>query len=127
MTFFEFLRDDVILIGRSLGAIFLAKYLSENEFPKKIKSVYLIAAPFDDSLPDEDLAGGFELQDDLEKLNNLKPILMFSQDDPVVPLDQVEKYKQHLPDAKIFIYENKNGHFQVPEFPELVELIKKTN
>jgi hypothetical protein len=29
------LDDNVILIGHSLGAIFLVKYLSENKFPKK--------------------------------------------------------------------------------------------
>ena len=29
------LRNNIILIGNSLGGIFLAKYLSENKFPKK--------------------------------------------------------------------------------------------
>src|SRR3989344_4173979 len=30
------LKNHIILIGSSLGGIFLAKYLSENKFPKKI-------------------------------------------------------------------------------------------
>jgi predicted alpha/beta hydrolase family esterase len=33
--FFPKLHNNIILIGQSLGATFLAKYLSENRFPKK--------------------------------------------------------------------------------------------
>ena len=59
--FFEryipFLRNNVILIGASLGGIFLAKYLSENKFPKKILSTYLICPPFDNTTLGEDLVG----------------------------------------------------------------------
>jgi predicted alpha/beta-fold hydrolase len=32
---FPYLRNNVVLIGYSLGGIFLAQYLSENVFPKK--------------------------------------------------------------------------------------------
>lgn len=42
-----FLNDGVILIGHSLGGIFLAKYLSENNFSIKVRAAILIAAPFD--------------------------------------------------------------------------------
>src|SRR3989338_6901921 len=38
--FFQFLRDDVIIIGGSLGGTFLAKYLAENTFPRKIKALF---------------------------------------------------------------------------------------
>ena len=41
-----FLKNDVTLIGHSLGGIFLVKYLSEKRFPKKIKGLYIVAAPF---------------------------------------------------------------------------------
>jgi hypothetical protein len=51
--FFEryipYLRNNAILIGNSLGGIFLAKYLSENKLPKKTLSTYLVCPPFDDS------------------------------------------------------------------------------
>jgi predicted alpha/beta hydrolase family esterase len=63
--FFPFLKNNIILIGSSLGAIFLAKYLSENKFPKKILSVYLICPPFENSLTREDLVGGFKLKSNL--------------------------------------------------------------
>ncbi|MCL9971985.1 MAG: alpha/beta hydrolase [Candidatus Pacebacteria bacterium] len=41
-----FLDEKVILIGHSLGGCFLARYLSEEKFPKTILSTFLIAAPF---------------------------------------------------------------------------------
>lgn len=40
--YFPHLKNNIILIGQSLGGIFLAKYLSENRFPKKILSTYLV-------------------------------------------------------------------------------------
>ena len=128
--FFEryvpYLRNNVILIGSSLGGIFLAKYLSENKFPKKILSVFLVCPPYDDQLPQEDLAGGFALSKDLSRLDSCaKHVrLMFSKTDDVVPVNHAEKYRKNLKKAEIIIYENKNGHFSISEFPELVRMIK---
>ena len=42
-----FLNDGVILVGHSLGGSFLAKYLSENPFPKRISGVFFVAAMYD--------------------------------------------------------------------------------
>ncbi|MBI2661865.1 alpha/beta hydrolase [Candidatus Woesearchaeota archaeon] len=125
--YFPHLRDNIILIGSSLGGIFLAKYLSENKFPKKILSAYLICPPFDNSLQGEDLVGGFKLKLDLSLIekNSKNLYLMFSKDDDVVPVAHAEKYRQKLKNAKIIIYKSKNGHFKVSEFPEIVEMIKK--
>ncbi|MDZ7611886.1 MAG: alpha/beta hydrolase [Candidatus Moranbacteria bacterium] len=123
---FPFLENGIILIGISLGGTFLARYLSENKFPKKILSTYLIAPPYDDTLIGEDLAGGFRLQSDLSLLGKSsgKLYLMFSKDDDVVPASHAEKYRKKLKNAEIILYESKNGHFKIPEFPEIVELIK---
>ncbi|MFH1030876.1 MAG: hypothetical protein V1770_06510, partial [bacterium] len=49
----------------------------------------------------------------------------FSKDDKVVPIAHAEKYREKLKKAKIIIYKSKNGHFQVPKFPEIVRMIKK--
>lgn len=124
--FFPKLRDNVILIGESLGGIFLAKYLSENKFPKKILSTYLVCPPYYNSLPSEDLVNGFKLQSDLSLLekNSKNLYLMFSKDDDVVPVSHAEKFRKKLNNAKIIIYESKNGHFKISEFPEIVEMIK---
>jgi len=120
------LKDGLILIGFSLGGVFLAKYLSENKFPQKIKGLLLVAPPFDNSLKGEDLLGGFRLKSDLSLLEEATKnlYLFFSKDDNVVPISHAEKYRQKLENAKISIYKSKNGHFQVPRFLELVKIIK---
>lgn len=124
--FFPQLRNSIILIGLSLGGIFLAKYLSENKFSKKIISTYLICPPYDNSLPKEDLVGGFKLKPNLSLLekNSRKLYLMFSKDDDVIPLAHAEKFKKKLKNANFIIYESKNGHFKISEFPEIVKMIK---
>jgi len=123
---FPKLRNNIILIGNSLGAIFLAKYLSENRFPKKILSTYLICPPFDNTLTGEDLVGGVNLKSDLSLLEKSSKnlYLMFSKDDNVVPVSHAEKYRKKLKNAKIIIYKSKNGHFVISKFPEIVKLIK---
>lgn len=124
--FFPYLNNNLILIGNSLGGIFLAKYLSEHKFPKKLLSVYLVCPPFDGSMPNDDLAGGFSLKSDLSLLekNTKNLYLLFSAKDDVVPVEHAEKYRAKLKKARIIIYKNIKGHFQVAKFPEIVKLIK---
>ena len=124
--FIPHLRKDAILIGNSLGGIFFAKYLSENKFPKKILSVYLVCPPFDNDLIGEDLKGGFKLKSDLSKLDNCceNLYLMFSKDDDCVPISHAEKFRKKLKNAKIIIYKSKNGHFKISKFPEIIKMIK---
>ena len=121
------MRDGVVLIGNSLGGIFLAQYLSENKFPRKILSTYLVCPPFDNSLTGEDLVGGFKLKSDLSLLeNNSKNLyLMFSEDDEVVPISHADKYENKLKKAKVIRYKSKNGHFKISKFPEIVKMILK--
>lgn len=124
--YLELLEDGCILIGASLGGIFLAKYLSENKVSKRLKSVFLVCPPFDNTLPGEDLVGGFELGENLSLLDecaeNVR--LLFSKTDNVVPQAHAKKYQQKLQKAKIILYEDKKGHFCISEFPEIVELIQ---
>jgi len=124
---FPYLKDNIILMGESLGGIFLAKYLSENRFPKKILSCYLICPPFKNDLPKESLVGGFRPGSDLSLLekNCKKLTLMFSKDDDVVPVSHAKKYEAKLKNAQIIIYKSKNGHFQVSKFSEIVKMIKE--
>ncbi|TSC73696.1 MAG: Uncharacterized protein G01um101444_478 [Parcubacteria group bacterium Gr01-1014_44] len=121
-----YLRNNVILIGGSLGGIFLAKYLSEHKFPKKILSTYLVCPPFDNTVTGEDLVGGFKLKSNLSLLekNSKNLYLLFSKDDDAVPVSHAEKYRKKLKNAKIVIYNSKNGHFKISKFPEIVKMIK---
>jgi len=124
--YIPYLGNNVVLIGASLGGIFLAKYLSENKFPKKILATILICPPFDDTLPGEDLAGGFKLKPGLSLIekNSKNLILMFSKNDDVVPVEHSEKYRNKLKNARVVIYKNKNGHFKIAKFPEIIKIIK---
>lgn len=121
--FFPFLNDEVILVGSSLGGTFLAKYLAENQFPKKIKAVFLLAACFDD-LPEEPLLD-FSLPKSLEKIQSQceKIVLYQSKDDEVVPFSHLAKFQQALPKATVRVFEDR-GHFNQEELPELVHDIK---
>ncbi len=120
------LRKNFILIGSSLGGIFLAKYLSEHKLSKKALSVYLVCAPFDNTLPTEDLVGGFKLGSALSLLEkNCKNLyLLFSKDDDIVLVSHAAKYRKKLKKARVVVYTNKRGHFTAPKFPEIIKMIK---
>ncbi len=117
-----FIRDGVILIGHSLGGIFLAKYLSEETFPKMIRATLLVAPPFSLS---QDTLGDFALTLPLAMVEKQagEVYLFQSKDDEIVPYSNVESYAKELPHAHVMTFEDR-GHFHVTEFPELVEIIK---
>lgn len=119
---FAILNNEVILIGHSLGATFLLKYLSENIFPKQIRKLILVSTSSGDS---PDLAG-FKPPASFDKLTKqVKNIFLFhSRDDVVVPFSEFEEIKKRLPQASTFVFDDR-GHFNREEFPELVELIKQ--
>ncbi len=124
--YIPYLRPNFILIGSSLGGIFLAKYLSENKFPKKILSVYLVCPPYDGGGSTEELAGGFKLKSNLSLLekNCRNLYLLFSSNDEIIPLSEAAKYNRKLSRAKIMVFDNVNGHFKIAKFPEIIKLIK---
>ncbi|MDO8728405.1 MAG: alpha/beta hydrolase [bacterium] len=113
-----FLYQDVILIGHSLGGTFLAKYLSENQFSKKIKAVFLVGAVYDKDSEGYPLAS-FTLPTNLN-LQTDKIYLYHSKDDPIVPFSALEQYKKALPKAQTKIFDDRK-HFNQEEFPELAE------
>lgn len=119
-----FLNDEVIIIGHSLGGIFLAKYLSEYPFPKRIKATILVAAPFDDIDSEESLTD-FKLPSSLSKFSKQggEIYLIQSKDDQVVPFEHLGKYKKALPNAKTLIF-NDRDHFKQETFPEIIKLIR---
>lgn len=118
-------KKEIILIGFSLGAIFLARYLSENKTNKDIKGVFLVAPPFDDSNSNEELTNGFKLPKKLELLDQINNLnFFFSKTDQIVKITHKEKYEKKLKNAKFHVFEDKNGHFLTPNFKELIKLIK---
>ena len=118
------MTDGCILIGHSLGAIFLAQYLSENIFPKSITATILVAAPYDNE-SSEDL-GDFKIKTLSDRLTEQAGRLVFfnGTDDPVVATSDSDKYKTRLPTAEFHTLPAPD-HFMRPDFPELTALIKE--
>jgi predicted alpha/beta hydrolase family esterase len=117
------LNKEIILIGKSLGGIFLAKYLSTNKITNKIKALFLVAAPFDDKDCEEALFDFNFTKKELKNLSSLskqcKSINVFqSYDDTVVPFVDFLKYKKSLPKANFYALKN-YGHFDTKKFPEI--------
>jgi predicted alpha/beta hydrolase family esterase len=118
-----FLKDDVQIIGHSLGAMFLAKYLNQRPLNKPVKRLVLIAGGYDDET-DGDL-GSFKVTSAANLPKSAKEIHLFhSKDDPVVPFTELAKFHSDLPTASIHMLENR-GHFNDAAFPELLELLKQ--
>jgi predicted alpha/beta hydrolase family esterase len=118
------LNDNLILIGHSLGGIFLAKYLAEENISKRIRAMFLIAAPF--VAPNQTHLGDFTLPASLQKLINQGGdiFLYHSRDDEVVPFADCEKYQKALPQAHARLFTNRQ-HFNQVELPEIIEDITK--
>lgn len=118
-----FIRDNVILIGHSLGGIFLAKYLSEESLSKKVRATLLVAAPFNTAT--QHPLADFNLLVSFEKFKKQagEVYLFQSKDDDIVPYSNVESYLRELPNAHLMTFEDR-GHFHAEAFPELIDVIK---
>lgn len=117
------LDENVIFIGHSLGGIFLAKYLSEEEYPKSIKATLLVAAPY--NAPDDHPYVDFNILTDLSGLQKRggKVFLYHSKDDQIVPFTNFERYQRELPNATARTFADKQ-HFNQADFPELISDIQ---
>lgn len=118
------LDNELILIGHSLGGIFIVKYLSENKFPKNIRATFLVAAPY--YTPSNHPLVDFNIESSLGNLIKQagKIYLYHSKDDKIVPFKDFERYKKDLPEAKTRIFANR-GHFNSESFPEIVKDLKQ--
>lgn len=92
-------KSPVILVGHSLGASMLLKFLSENEIKIKIAGIFLISTPFWNG--DENWVKGLKLKEDFA--NNLPgniPIFLYhARDDQEIPFDHLARYRKKLPSA----------------------------
>lgn len=117
------LEDDVQLVGHSLGAMFLAKYLNDNRLKQPVKRLVLVAGAYDDEST-EDL-GSFKVTSARNLPKSADEIHLFhSEDDPVVPFSELAKFQADLPEAVLHIFEDRQ-HFNDATFPELLEILKQ--
>lgn len=96
------IKGEVILVGHSLGASLLLKYLSENEVKNQISGIFLISTPFwggDENSQYE----GLTLQENFaETLPQDVPIFLYhSRDDEEVDIAHLTMYAKKLPQATI--------------------------
>ena len=122
-------EEDLVLIGHSLWWNFLMKYLGENTFPKKIKQLHLVAAVVDGSDRPANKQYLWDFAFEANTIANIENkaeniFIYHSTDDPVVPYSHSQKIKAYLPNAKLMTFTDR-GHFSLPEFPELLENIRK--
>ena len=105
----ELLPDPIVLVGHSLGASMLLKYLSEFPAQKEIKGVFLLATPLWKG--PEAWKSGFKLRPDFPcGLPEGLPLYLYHcRDDEVVPLTDFASYRTMVPGA-VFREIQAGGH-----------------
>lgn len=117
-----FLGDDVRIIGHSLGAMFLAKYLHANPLKTPVRQLILLAGGYD---ADVNGYGSFAIDSATGLEKSAEEIHLFhSKDDFVVPYSELAKFQADLPTAITHSFTDRN-HFLDAEFPELIEVLKR--
>lgn len=117
------MEPGVILVGHSLGGIFLAKYLSEQNIQVPISATLLVAAPF--NTESEHPLVDFILSNDLRLFAKQggEIRVYHSKDDDIVPFSNAEAYLRALPRARLVTFTDR-GHFHAEAFPEIVDDIR---
>jgi predicted alpha/beta hydrolase family esterase len=102
-------KGAITLVGHSLGASMLLKYLSENKTENDIYGVFLLAPPF--WTGNEDWKQPLKLQEGFSgRLPKEIPFFFYHcKDDDVVPYEHFEIYKKQLPWA-VFREMSHGGH-----------------
>ena len=121
------LDGEVILVGHSVGASVLVKYLSEEQLDKPIAALFLLATPYwgaddfwkwDEARLPESVA---------VKLASIPRIFLYhSRDDEVVPFAHLALYAVKLPQATIREFDGR-GHQFGNDLTEVAEDMRRCN
>ena len=105
------LDGEVILVGHSLGASILLKYLSEEKVGKPVAGVFLIAPPYWGAEDWE--VSEYALQKDFaSKLPEGLPVFFYhSRDDEWVPFAHLALYTEKFPRATIREFDDRGHQF----------------
>ena len=123
--YLPFLEEECVLIGHSLGGIFLLRYLATHALPITVSALYLIGAPY--FTADTKNTGGFFITPHLLQTvqdQHHTIVLVYSEDDQVVPFIDCERYLEAIPLCRSLLFSNK-GHFLQESFEELIADIKR--
>jgi len=128
--YLEELDGETILIGHSLGAVFILRIL--EELKTKVKVAFLVAGFIEklgiekfDSINSSFLKKGFDwgkIKSHCQKL-----VIISAKDDPYVPIVQSDLLSQNLSSENIIF--SKAGHFNIDsgykKFSKLLKFIKQ--
>ncbi len=118
------LDGEVFLVGHSLGASILLKYISEEKTVTPIAGMFLVAPPYwgvEDWEVDE-----YVLREDFaSKLPEELPVFFYhSRDDQWVPFAHLALYEEKLPQATIHEFDGR-GHQFNDDLSEVARDIKR--
>jgi hypothetical protein len=117
----EKLDSDVILIGHSLGASVVLKYLQETKPAPACKALFLLAAPFWGKA-DWDVEE-FTLQKNSPVFNSAPVFIYHNEDDEDVPFEHHTFYQRLLPAAHITTGRH-GGHAMLNLLPAVAKQIQ---
>jgi uncharacterized protein len=120
------MQGAVILVGHSVGASFLLKYISEEEIKKTITGLFLIATPYwgGDGWRYEGYEHIALPRNFASKLPRGTPIFLYhSRDDKTVPFAHLNLYAKKIPHAAIRAFDGR-GHQLKNDLSEVVGDIK---
>jgi serine hydrolase len=105
------LDGEVILVGHSLGASILLKYLSEEEAEKPVAGLFLVAPPYWGAEDWEVIE--YALREDFaSELPRELPVFFYhSHDDEVVPFEHLALYAESFPRATIREFDGRGHQF----------------
>jgi uncharacterized protein len=105
------IEGEVVLVGHSVGAFVLLKYLSEGAVEKPVAGLFLVAAPYVGP-------GGWEIEEDAiredfaSKLPEGLPMFFYhSRDDEEVPFGHLALYEANLPRATVREFDGRGHQF----------------
>lgn len=119
--YLKVLDDQFTLVGHSLGAAFILKYISENNLGfKRIGKLILVGCP-------EDVDGFMRNPASNYKYSVGEIHIFHSFDDHIVPIDSAYRLSVAMPTAYTHIYKD-TGHFIDEEhYPDIIKIIKQKN
>jgi predicted alpha/beta hydrolase family esterase len=107
-----------VIVGHSLGASTVLRYLAEGPPPVPILGLFLVATPWwerEGWSAEYATPAGFEA-----RLPDVPLFMYASRTDPDVPLDHLRKYEELLPKATVRVIDGSDHSF-VNGLPELVD------
>jgi uncharacterized protein len=118
------LDGEVVLVGHSLGALVLLRYLTEEAVEKPVAGLFLVAAPYVGT-------EGWQVEEDAlredfasELPEGLPVFLYHSSDDEWVPFAHLALYAEKLPQATIHEFDGR-GHQFNDDLSEVARDIKE--